>query len=195
MLRQPARRGVEMGILKVARMGHPILREIASEVPREEIVSAGFQDFVDSMIATMREYDGAGLAAPQVHVSKRVVVMEVAGNVRYPDAPEVPLLVVINPRIHFLGDERIEGVEGCLSVPGLRGVVSRVADIELEALDREGNETRQRFTGFPAAVVQHECDHLDGVLYLDRVGDTKSLSFLQEFERYHAAPNPGGTAS
>jgi peptide deformylase len=180
--------GESMGILKVARMGHPILREVAAELDAEEIASPAFQDFVDSMIATMHEYDGAGLAAPQVHVSKRVVVMELANNPRYPDAPGVPLTVIVNPRIHFMTEDRIDVVEGCLSIPDLRGVVPRVAEIELEALDREGTPIRGHFKGFPAAVVQHECDHLDGVLYVDRVADPKSLSFLREFERYHAVP-------
>jgi len=177
-----------MAILKVARMGHPILREVAKEVSSAEIATPGFQEFVDSMIETMREYDGAGLAAPQVHVSQRVVVMEVSNNPRYPDAEPMPLSVVINPRIHFLSERRVEIVEGCLSIPDLRGVVSRIAEIELEALDRNGDPMRERFEGFPAAVVQHECDHLDGVLYLDRVTDTRTLSFVREFERYGRVP-------
>lgn len=177
-----------MGILKVARMGHPILREIAAEVEVDEIATPRFQDFVDSMIETMHEYDGAGLAAPQVHVAKRVVVMEVADNPRYPDAPSIPLMVLINPSIQFLTEERIDIVEGCLSIPDMRGVVPRISEIELKALDREGEKIEGRFAGFPAAVVQHECDHLDGVLYIDRVADTQSLSFLREFERYHAVP-------
>ena len=178
-----------MGILKVARMGHPILREVAAEVGPEEFATPAFQDFVDSMIETMHEYDGAGLAAPQVHVSKRLVVMEVADNPRYPDAPAIPLTVVVNPRIHFLTERRVEIVEGCLSIPDLRGVVPRIAEIELEALDRHGVPFRASFTEFPAAVVQHECDHLDGVLYLDCVVDTRSLSFVREFERYHPVPD------
>ncbi len=177
-----------MAILKVARMGHPILREVAKEVPRDEIATPGFQTFVDDMIETMREYDGAGLAAPQVHVSKRVVVMEIASNPRYPDAPSLPLSVLINPRITPLTERRVQIVEGCLSVPDIRGVVPRCAEIEFEALDRNGEPVRQRFEDFSAAVVQHECDHLDGILYLDRVVDTRSLSFLREFERYHVVP-------
>jgi peptide deformylase len=177
-----------MAILKVARMGHPILREIAMEVPTDEISTPALQQIVDSMIETMREYDGAGLAAPQVHVSKRIVVMEVSHNPRYPDAPSMPLAVLINPSIRFLTERRIEIVEGCLSIPDLRGVVPRIAEIELEALDRNGQPVRERFEGFAAAVVQHECDHLDGVLYLDRVSDTRTLSFVLEFQRYHAVP-------
>ena len=114
--------------------------------------------------------------------------MEVANNPRYPDAEPMELCVVVNPRIHFLSERRVEIVEGCLSIPDLRGVVSRVAEIELEALDRNGDPIRPRFLGFPAAVVQHECDHLDGVLYLDRVSDTRTLSFLREFQRFHSVP-------
>lgn len=175
-----------MAILKVARMGHPILREVAKEVDPARIGTPEFQAFVDSMIETMIEYDGVGLAAPQVHVSQRVVVMEIEDNPRYPEAENLPLTVVINPTIHFLTEERIDSVEGCLSIPDLRGVVSRIASIELEALDRGGRPLRRRFDGFPAAVVQHECDHLDGFLYVDRLKDTRSLAFLQEFARYHA---------
>jgi len=179
-----------MAILKVARMGHPVLREVAREIEVDEIPTREFQEFVDSMIDTMREYDGAGLAAPQVHVSKRVLVMELQDNPRYPDAEEIPLSVVINPRVTPLGDDRIAVVEGCLSLPDLRGVVPRIATVELEAVDRHGKAFRRRFEGFPAAVVQHECDHLDGVLYVDRVEDTRTLSFVREFERYHGNPGP-----
>ena len=177
-----------MAILKVARMGHPILREVAEEVPPSEIGTPEFQRLVDDLIETMREYDGAGLAAPQVHVAKRVVVMEVARNPRYPDAPALPLSVIINPRIRPCTDRRVEVAEGCLSVPELRGVVPRVAEVELEALDRDGARVRSRFQNFAAAVVQHECDHLDGVLFIDRVEDTRTLAFLREFERYPRVP-------
>jgi peptide deformylase len=175
-----------MAILKVARMGHPVLREIAEEVRPSEIRTPEFQGLVDSLIETMREYDGAGLAAPQVHVSRRVVVMEVEQNPRYPDAPPLPLTVLVNPVVRFLTEQRMDVAEGCLSIPDLRGVVSRVAEVELEALDRDGSAIRQSYSGFPAAVVQHECDHLDGILYVDRVADRRSLSFLQEYNRFHA---------
>ena len=178
-----------MAILKVARMGHPVLREIAKEVDPSTIETIEFQQLIDSLIETMHEYDGAGLAAPQVHVSQRLVVMEIADNPRYPDEPSLPLTVVINPRIRFLTEERIEVAEGCLSVPDLRGVVARITEVELEAMDRHGRPFQNVFRGFSAAVVQHECDHLDGVLYLDRLIDTRSLSFLKEFERYHRAPS------
>jgi peptide deformylase len=184
-----------MAILKVARMGHPILREIAKEVPPDEIATSEIQDLIGSMIETMREYDGAGLAAPQVHVSKRIVVMEVSHNPRYPDAPAMPLRVIINPQIRFLTERCVEIVEGCLSVPDLRGVVPRIAEIELEALDQNGEPALESYEGFPAAVVQHECDHLDGVLYVDRVSDTRTLSFTREFERYHVVPEISSEAA
>ena len=175
-----------MAILKVARMGHPVLRDVAKEVDPAELDSSLFQQFVDSLIETMREYDGVGLAAPQVHVSKRVVVMEVADNPRYPQASEVPLTVFVNPRIRVLTEERISMWEGCLSIPDLRGRVPRPSRVELQALDRIGRPLCQELEGFPAAVVQHECDHLDGVLFIDRVEDTRTLAFLREFQRYCA---------
>jgi len=172
-------------ILKVARMGHPVLREVAKPVDPARIDTPEFQAFIDDLVETMHEYDGAGLAAPQVHVSERVVVFEVHEHPRYPEA-RVPLTVVVNPEIRFLTEERIAIWEGCLSVPDLRGQVPRIAHVELSALDRHGRPQRLELRGFPAAVVQHECDHLDGVLYLDRVEDTTTLSFLREFQRYRA---------
>lgn len=173
-----------MAILKVARLGHPLLRERALELQAEEIRSESFQDFVDDLVATMHEYDGAGLAAPQVHVLRRVLVMEVRNNPRYPDAPPIPLTVLVNPVIEALTEEEIEVWEGCLSVPGIRGKVPRLARIRLRALDRHGEEIDQVFEGFPAAVVQHECDHLDGRVFVDRVRDTRSLAFHDELRRY-----------
>ncbi len=173
-----------MAILKVARLGHPLLRERSLEVAPEEIGTEAFQAFLDDLIATMHEYDGAGLAAPQVHVLKRAVVMQVENNPRYPDSPPIPLTVLINPVIEPLGDEEIEVWEGCLSVPGIRGKVPRHARIRLRARDRRGREIDEIHEGFPAAVVQHECDHLDGRVFLDRVRDTTTLSFLEELRRY-----------
>jgi len=176
-----------VAILKVARMGHPILRRVARPVDPTDVETPGFQDLVDSLIETMREYDGAGLAAPQVHEDRRVVVMEVDANPRYPDAPSLPLTVVVNPEVRPLTDERIEVWEGCLSVPDIRGRVSRAAAVELAALDRHGESFTRRFEGFSAAVVQHELDHLDGVLFVDRVADTRSLAFVRELHRYGSA--------
>ncbi|MFQ5456964.1 MAG: peptide deformylase [Myxococcota bacterium] len=173
-----------MAVLKVAQLGHPVLRELSSPVPAERIRTPEFQRFIDDMIETMREYDGVGLAAPQVHVSSRVATIEVEANQRYPSAPEVPLLVIINPEITPAGDEEEDDWEGCLSVPGMRGKVPRLASLELSALDRDANPIKFSAQGFFARVIQHEVDHLDGRVYLDRMRDLTTLTHLQEFARY-----------
>jgi peptide deformylase len=171
-------------ILKVARMGHPVLRQEAEPIPPEQITAPEVQDFIDDMIDTMYDYDGAGLAAPQVHVSKQIVVMEVSQNPRYPNAPAIPLTVYINPEITPLTEEMDEDWEGCLSVPGLRGRVPRYTKIRLRAYDRDGQRVDFVAEGFHARVIQHECDHLWGKLYIDRVQDTASLTFMEEFMKY-----------
>jgi peptide deformylase len=169
-------------LLNVARMGNPILRRKAEEVAPARIEEPEFQDFLDSMILTMHEYEGVGLAAPQVHQSLRVVVLhEEAGIV---EEGEEPLTVLINPRITPLTQERSSMWEGCLSVPGLRGKVSRPNRVRLAALDRTGKRIDLELKGFAAIVIQHECDHLDGVLFLDRIEDRRELAFEREFERY-----------
>ncbi len=173
-------------ILKVARLGHPVLRQAAEPIPPEQITSPAVQQFIDDMIDTMYEYDGAGLAAPQVHVSKQIVVMEVARNPRYPEAPAIPLTVYVNPEIIPLTDDLDEDWEGCLSVPGLRGRVPRYTKIRLRAYDRDGQRVDQVVEGFHARVIQHECDHLLGKVYLDRMRDMSSLTFLEEFMKYGA---------
>lgn len=175
-------------ILKVARMGHPILRERALEVAPEQIVEPAFQKLIDDMIETMAEYDGAGLAAPQVHVAQRLVMFHLDSNPRYPQADPVPLTIAVNPVITPLTNE-LQGMwEGCLSVPGLRGYVERPARVRFEALDRYGQRMEEELEGFAAVVIQHECDHLDGRLFIDRITDTTRLAFQREFERYHLAP-------
>ncbi len=160
-------------ILKVARLGHPILREVAREVTPDELASPGVQSFLDDLLETMFEYDGAGLAAPQVHVPLRVVVLTLDSD------PEF----LVNPRIEVLTDTVRRTWEGCLSVPEMRGLVERPDHIRLHYLDRDGNERTCELQGFTAVVVQHECDHLDGVLYVDRVLP-RSLCFVEEFRRY-----------
>lgn len=171
-------------ILKVARLGHPVLRQIAAPVPPDQITTAATQQFIDDMIETMYEYDGAGLAAPQVHVSQQIVVMEVAKNPRYPEAPDIPLTVYINPEITPLTDNMSEDWEGCLSVPGMRGRVPRYTNIRLRAYDRDGKQVDFTAEGFHARVIQHECDHLQGKVYIDRMRDTSSLMFLEEYMKY-----------
>ncbi len=170
-------------ILKVARIGHPVVRAAARELTRSEIRSADLQRLVDDMTETMHEYDGVGLAAPQIHVGLRLAVIEVpADDERSRDA--VPLIVLVNPKVTPLDEETTDGWEGCLSVPGLRGVVPRHRRVRLDALDRHGKPYSVQAADFFARVIQHECDHLDGSVYLDRMRDMRTLAFLHEHERY-----------
>ena len=173
-----------MAILKVARLGHPVLRRMADPVPPEALGAVDTQRLIADMLETMAEYDGVGLAAPQVHVSRRLVVYGVAANPRYPDAPAIPLTVLVNPRIAPVGDEQEEDWEGCLSVPDLRGRVPRWTHLQVEALGRDGQALRYTAEGFHARILQHEMDHLDGKVYLDRMRSMESLAFLSEFQRY-----------
>jgi peptide deformylase len=173
-----------MAILKVARLGHPVLRERAQPVPEAEIRSPEVQRFIDDMVETMREYDGAGLAANQVHSLRQIAVIEVQANPRYPDAPHIPLMVVINPVVTPLTEEMEEGWEGCLSVPDMRGRVPRHTAVRLTCFDRAGERVDLIAKDFFARVIQHETDHLDGVVYLDRMRDLSSLSHIAEWNRY-----------
>ena len=172
-----------MSILKVARIGNPVVRVTARPVSREELASPELQRIIDDMIATMHEYEGVGVAAPQVHVPLRLAVLEVPTTDRR-SASVVPLTVLVNPRVTPIGDETLDGWEGCLSVPELRGLVPRFRRVRLEALDRKGHAFVVEAEGFHARVIQHECDHLDGRVYLDRMRDMQSLAFLHELERY-----------
>jgi peptide deformylase len=170
-------------ILKVARIGHPVVRLPARDLTRDEMRSPALQRLIDDMVETMHEYDGVGLAAPQVHLGLRLAVIEVPGSdERAREA--VPLTVLVNPRVTLLGDETQEGWEGCLSIPEMRGIVPRAMKVRLDARDRDGKSYAVEAGGFFARVIQHECDHLDGRVYLDRMKDMRSLSFLNEFERY-----------
>jgi peptide deformylase len=173
-----------MGILKVCRLGHPVLRQVAAPVPVEEIATSEMQRLIDDMIETMHEYDGVGLAAPQVHVSKQLAVLEVAKNPRYPEMPLVPLAVLINPHTTLLTEETIDGWEGCLSVPDLRGIIPRYKEISVEAFDRQGKKINFIAKDFHARVAQHECDHLQGKVYLDRMPAFDTLTHLAEWQRY-----------
>ena len=173
-----------MAILKVARLGHPVLREKARPVPVGEIRSAGIQQLIDDMVETMREYDGAGLAATQVHQPVQIAVIEVDANPRYPDAPGIPLTVVINPVVTALTEELEEGWEGCLSVPDMRGMVPRVTAVRLQCYDREANPVDLVAKDFFARVIQHETDHLHGIVYVDRMRDLRTLSHIAEWNKY-----------
>jgi peptide deformylase len=178
-----------MAILKVARLGHPILRQIAEPVPPEGIGAPALQRFIDDLIETMVEYDGAGLAAPQVHVSQQIVVFEVEQNPRYPDAEHIPLTVLINPKITPTTQQVEEDWEGCLSLPDLRGKVPRYTQVRVEAYDRAGKKLNYVVRDFHARVVQHECDHLIGKVFVDRMRSMESLSFVREFVRYSTSTN------
>jgi peptide deformylase len=173
-----------MAIRKVARLGHPVLRQPAAPVPVADIRSPEIQRLVDDMIETMREYDGAGLAGNQVHELKRIAVIEVQANPRYPDAPEIPLTVLINPVVTPLTEEVEDGWEGCLSVPDMRGVVPRFTAVRLECYDRDGGRIDVVAKDFFARVIQHETDHLDGIVYVDRMRDLGTLSHIAEWQKY-----------
>jgi peptide deformylase len=173
-----------MAILKVARLGHPVLRQEAQALTLDEIRSPDTQRFIDDMVETMREYDGAGLAANQVHTLKQICVIEVLGNPRYPDAPHIPLTVLINPVVTPLTEEIEDGWEGCLSVPDMRGRVPRFTEVRLECRDRAGEKVDLVAKEFFARVIQHETDHLKGIVYVDRMQDLSSLSFIAEWQRY-----------
>jgi peptide deformylase len=171
-----------MSILKVARMGHPVLREVAGEVDPTTVRSPAFQKLIDDMIETMHEYHGVGLAAPQVHEGVRLFV----GLLDEDPDPKTPATVVINPEIVPIGSGQIEGWEGCLSIPDIRGMVPRYTDITLKAFDRTGKPFEMTLKKFAARVAQHESDHLDGVLFFDRMASMQTLTYLEEFSRFHA---------
>jgi len=173
-----------MAVLKVARLGHPILRQVAEPVSPEAIGAPEIQRLIDDMFETMGDHDGAGLAAPQVHVSRRIVIYGVESNPGYPDAEPVPPTVLIDPRLTPLTQDQEEDWEGCLSVPDLRGKVPRLTRVRVEGYGRDGKAVRFTAEGFHARVVQHECDHLDGKVYLDRMRSLETLTFLPEFQRY-----------
>jgi peptide deformylase len=179
-----------MAILKVARMGHPVLRARARAIDPAEIRSPRIQTLVDDMFETMKEYQGVGLAAPQVHESLRLFVAGFAPRTD-PDEEEeeneeerVPLMALINPEITPVGDTIVEDWEGCLSIPDIRGRVPRARQIVVHAYDRRGKRVELRAAGFTARVIQHETDHLDGVLFFDRMRSLDTLTYLDEFGRY-----------
>jgi peptide deformylase len=172
-------------LLKIAHIGHPVLRQRAREVGRDELLSGGMARFIDDLIETMRDASGAGLAAIQVHQPVRIFAVEVKDNPRYPYKPNVPLTVVVNPVITPLTDETFENFEGCLSVPNLRGVVERFAEVRVTGWDREGKPYERIARGLTAGTFQHESDHLDGTIFVDRVKDPRTLCTWAEFDRYH----------
>jgi len=170
-----------MSALDIIEIGHPTLRTVANAVPVSEIQSAPIQTFIDSLIETKRLANGAGIAANQVDKTWRIFVVEVADNPRYPYKPEYPLCVMINPEITYLTEDRFESFEGCLSIPNLRGVVHRCPVIKVSGYNRDAESVEFEVKGISAATFQHEADHLNGVLFTDRLIDPRSLCTADEF--------------
>ena len=173
-----------MSILKVARMGHPVLRARARTLERADLKSAAVQQLIDDMIETMAEYHGVGLAAPQVHEGLRIFVASL--DEAKDGEPQAEPLAIINPEIAVLSSDIVEDWEGCLSIPDVRGRVPRAREIKVRALDRNGERVELYTHDFPARVIQHETDHLDGILFFDRMRSLESLTFLDEYARYWA---------
>ena len=177
-----------MSILKVARMGHPVLRAKARTLDKRDIRDATIQKLIDDMIETMAEYHGVGLAAPQVHQGLRLFVAVLDGHDDEDAEPAAPI-ALINPEVTVVGAEIVEDWEGCLSIPDVRGRVPRAREIKVRAYDRKGERIELRAHDFPARVIQHETDHLDGVLFFDRMKSFQTLTFLEEYSRYWAREN------
>jgi peptide deformylase len=167
-----------MAAMKVAKLGNPVLRKVAEPVSPEEIQTAAFQRFIDDMLETMVVEEGIGLAAPQVARSQQVIVMECAGEGGFPRT------VLINPKILFYGPTQVENWEGCLSVEGLRGKVTRPSMVRVRGTDRDGKPVEFDATGLYAVCIQHEIDHLLGKVFLDRMADFSTLTHLEEFDEF-----------
>src|SRR5579862_8926866 len=169
----------------ILEVGDPCLRRPAAAVDPATLADPETQDLIDDLVATMRHAHGAGLAATQIGVGLRICAIEVDHNPRYPYKPPIPLTVLVNPEVHPLTDERFENNEGCLSVPNLRGSVLRSEEVRVTAIDRFGEPLEFDVRGLSAGTFQHECDHLDGVLFLDRITDPATIATWENFERYH----------
>lgn len=175
-------------ILKVAELGHEVLRKKAVTVPVEEIVSPDFQDFIEDMIETLKDSTGVGLAAPQVYESKRVMIMHSFTTPRNPKAPEFGPTALINPKIISKSAKKVSGWEGCLSFPGIRGLVPRHYSVEVEYTDRTGKKFKKVFKDFLARIFQHEFDHLEGIVFLDRIKGKDIITEKEFLKLMSAAP-------
>jgi peptide deformylase len=174
-----------MTVRAIVTVGHPVLRQRTADVDAADVASAEIRQLIADLIDTMRHANGAGIAANQIGVPLRVAVIEVDNNQRYPYKPPIPLTVVINPQIDPLDDELVEINEGCLSVPDLRGCLHRHVTIRVRSLDEHGEPRDEVRRGLTAGTFQHECDHLDGKLFLDRVTDPTTFTTWEQFERFH----------
>jgi len=168
-------------IRRIVQIGNPALRQIADPVDVNQIQSDEIQNLIDDLIETMRHANGAGLAATQIAVPLRICIIEVNKNPRYSYKPDIPLTVLINPKVTFLTEERINVYEGCLSVPNMRGKVDRCPEILIEGFNREGQSVSFISKGISAGTFQHELDHLDGLVFTDRMKDSSSLTTIDEF--------------
>ena len=174
-----------MPLRTIVRLGHPALRTPALPVPTERIGEPELQALIDDMIETMHESHGVGLAAPQVHEGVRLFVAALDTDDRGEDVADIEPIALINPDITpVAGTEIVEDWEGCLSIPDIRGRVPRAREITVRAYDRHGARIEITAHGFPARVIQHETDHLDGILFVDRMTSFESLTFLDEYSRY-----------
>lgn len=172
-----------MAILKVSNMGHPILRHPTQPISLDQLQHEAFQQFIDDMIDTMLDYEGIGLAAPQVFRTERCFIAgDPEADKEDPDA--IPLTVLINPEWLEMSEDKNDAWEGCLSIPNIRGVVSRSQQVTIKGMDRHGNTIELAATGLFARILQHEFDHLDGILFLDRMQNMHTLTFLEEHQRY-----------
>ena len=173
-----------MAVLEILEVGHPTLRRRSRELAPEELAAPATQRLIDDMIETMRAAGGAGIAANQVGETVRIAVAEVDHNPRYPYKPQIPLTVFVNPVIEPLDSETVQINEGCLSVPNLRGELARHVNVRVRYLDRDGAAHDEVKRGLTAGTFQHEVDHLDGVLFLDRVTDPRTLTTWEQYERF-----------
>lgn len=176
-----------MAVLSILHVGHPNLRISARAVTRDELAQPAMQAFIDDLVETMHHANGAGLAATQVDRPLRICAIEVRDNPRYPYKPNIPLTVLVNPILEPLGDATFDNYEGCLSVPNLRGVVRRFAELKVTAWDRHGETFERVVRGITAGTFQHEVDHLDGKLFLDRVEDSRTLATWDQWKVHHEA--------
>jgi peptide deformylase len=176
-----------MAIRKIATIGNPVLRQVARPLTKDELALPKTQAFIDDLVETMFDANGAGIAANQVYEPIRICALHVKDNPRYPYKPNIPLTILVNPALEVLEAETFLNYEGCLSVPNLRGEVPRAVRLRVRAWDRHGNDLDFEAKGIGAGTYQHELDHLDGKLFVDRVVDTRSLCTWQDFERYRQA--------
>lgn len=171
-------------IRSICRMGNPILRKITQEVPKSILKTDEFAQILQDLLDSMKHYGGIGIAAPQIGIDYQVALIELTGINRYGEEINLPLTAFINPRIEYLTNATQGFWEGCLSVPGLRGYVERPEKVKVNYLDVEGNEQELVASGFLATVLQHELDHLQGILYIDKIKDSKHLSYQEEFDEF-----------